>query len=48
MARARETHASDMDEEENGGVSGVRALDRALAILQAFSAEQPAMSVLEL
>ena len=47
MARARKTQASET-EDENGAASSVRAVDRAIAILQAFSAEQPAMSVLEL
>jgi IclR family acetate operon transcriptional repressor len=30
------------------GMSGVRAVDRAIAILQCFSAEQPAMSVIDI
>ncbi|MCP3446106.1 IclR family transcriptional regulator [Bradyrhizobium sp. CCGUVB14] len=44
MAKKRKTAASESDT----GMSSVRAVDRAIAILQCFSADQPAMSVIEI
>lgn len=35
-------------DEKEAGLSGVRAVDRAIAILQAFTSDKPAMSVIEL
>ena len=35
-------------DEKDGALSGVRAVDRAIAILQAFTSDKPAMSVIEL
>jgi DNA-binding IclR family transcriptional regulator len=39
---------SETDAAAEGSISTVRAVDRAIAILQCFSAEKPAMSVLEI
>jgi len=44
MAKRGKTAAPESD----GGMSGVRAVDRAIAILQCFSADQPSMSVIEI
>jgi DNA-binding IclR family transcriptional regulator len=38
----------DKSDEPSSGMSSVRAVDRAIAILQSFTPEQPTMSVLEL
>jgi IclR family acetate operon transcriptional repressor len=38
----------DGSTEAENGASGVRAVDRAIAILQCFSADQPALSVIEI
>ena len=48
MAKARTIAAGEASDADDGGLSGVRAVDRALAILQAFTPDEPAMSVLEL
>jgi DNA-binding IclR family transcriptional regulator len=39
---------NDKSDEPSSGISSVRAVDRAIAILQSFTPEQPTMSVLEL
>lgn len=38
----------DVDAKEGGGASTVRAVDRAIAILQCFKADKPALSVIEI
>src|SRR3954447_15683223 len=38
----------DVDAKEEGGASTVRAVDRAIAILQCFTADKPALSVIEI
>lgn len=38
----------DVDTKEEGGASTVRAVDRAIAILQCFKADKPALSVIEI
>ena len=43
---AKKPKAEDQDAEQ--GASGVRAVDRAIAILQCFTPDQPAMSVIEI
>ena len=44
MAKKPKAEAHDAEQ----GVSGVRAVDRAIAILQCFTPDQPAMSVIEI
>lgn len=52
MAKARKPKDMDRDKEEDGGddagMGSVRAVDRSIAILQSFTADQPLMSVIEL
>ena len=50
MPRAAKTpdKTSDKTPDADTGMSGVRAVDRAIAILQCFTPEQPAMSVIEI
>ena len=38
----------DVDAKEEGGASTVRSVDRAIAILQCFTADKPALSVIEI
>jgi IclR family acetate operon transcriptional repressor len=47
MSRKPREEKEDSKEVENGA-AGVRAVDRAIAILQCFSADQPALSVVEI
>ena len=44
----RMQHAQMAKQRKKGGMSSVRAVDRAIAILQCFTADQPAMSVIEI
>lgn len=48
MARRRKDKSVKDVAGREGGMSSVRAVDRAIAILQSFTAEQPAMSVIEI
>src|ERR1700723_1594491 len=47
MTRKPREEKDDSKDVENGA-AGVRAVDRAIAILQCFSADQPALSVIEI
>jgi DNA-binding IclR family transcriptional regulator len=48
MPRAGKTPTPAKDTGNDTAMTGVRAVDRAIAILQCFTAEQPAMSVIEI
>lgn len=47
-AEAKTETAKAKSAEADGGVAGVRAVDRAIAILQCFTPDQPALSVIEI
>lgn len=48
MKGRRKKRSTGDDLEHDGGMSSVRAVDRAIAILQCFTAEYPSMSVIEI
>ncbi|MCA6122146.1 IclR family transcriptional regulator [Bradyrhizobium sp. WSM 1704] len=47
-SREKESRETEAETETEQGASGVRAVDRAIAILQCFTPDQPAMSVIEI
>src|SRR3954453_1728414 len=46
--KAAKTPTSAKDSDKDTAMTGVRAVDRAIAILRCFTAEQPAISVIEI